>query len=272
MNQKRTIPLIFLTSIIFFLTPVVPGIGQSPPKPGNIDKQAVKHVEDAVRIQQRTQKKRTQWVREKTDLVLQYEQLIQEKQILEKEKESLLALHSSQESLNQSFVRQKKESIRIQQELIPFLNTTYTRLETLIQNDPPFLKKERTRRLAALSKIIIDQGITIAERYRKILEALFIEAEYGSTVEVYQDKIILEPSNGEETLCNIFRLGRVSLFFLSLDQAVCGVFDPGLNRWQVLPDNMLPPIRSAVEIAGKRRPVELLPLPIGRLADKGGDL
>jgi hypothetical protein len=116
-----------------------------------------------------------------------------------------------------------------------------------------------------------DPQVTIAEKYRKVMEALFIEAEYGSTIEVYQDKIQLQGTAQEGTLGNIFRLGRVSLFFLSLDQTACGIFNPGENKWQPLSDTHLPAIRSAVEMGSKRKPAELLPLPIGRLAAQGGE-
>ena len=125
-------------------------------------------------------------------------------------------------------------------------------------------------RLVRLDKVLKDPGISFSEKYRKVMEALFIEAEYGSTIEVYQDKIVLNEGSGDGVLGNIFRLGRVSLFFLSLDNTVCGVFNPGKSQWEALPEDMLPAIRSAVEIGSKRRPVELLPLPIGRLALEGG--
>jgi uncharacterized protein DUF3450 len=268
-KAKKT-NLILAAIVIMLLALSASGFSQSPQKPNSVSKQAVQYVENAIQIQQKTQKDRTQWEQEKAELVLQFEQLIQQKKILKNEKKSFLVLQTNQEMLNQTLEQQKKESIRIQKELVPFLNVTYSRLETLVDNDPPFLKKERNNRLTTLLKILDDPEITIAEKYRKVFEAVFIEAEYGTTIEVYQDKIKLE-SNAEETLGNIFRLGRVSLFFLSLDQSVCGVYDPGQNTWQILPEHLLPSIRSAADIANKRKPVELLPLPIGRLASGGNN-
>lgn len=264
-----------ILSLLCFLTASAAGICQTLPDNSNNDKnisiKAQQHIENAIQMDQQSQAKRTQWEEEKIRLVSEYEQLLQQKQFLENENRDLTEQQQQLKTLNQTMNSQIEESIRVQKELAPFLTHMHEQLETFVANDTAFLKEERATRLATLDKIIKDPEVTIAEKYRKIMEALFIEAEYGSTIEVYQDKIQLGNAGQEETLGNIFRLGRVSLFFLSLDQTVCGVFNPGENKWQRLSDKHLPAIRSAVEIGGKRKPAELLPLPIGRLAAQGGD-
>jgi hypothetical protein len=260
--------LLILVSVLV-LVMTAPRLCQA--QAADIAKRAEQHVEKAIQIQKTTHKNQVKWEQEKSDLVHEYENLVQQKQALENENQTLAAQQRSQEILNQTLIHQKNESIRIANELIPFLNDLYSRLDTFVKNDSPFLKKERTHRLATLSRVMKDPEVTVSEKYRKVMEALFIEAEYGTTIEVYQDKILMASARGEQTLGNIFRLGRVSLFFLSLDQAVCGVYSPDRAEWQILPDAMLPSIRSAVEIGSKRRPVELLSLPIGRLAAQGGD-
>ena len=233
-----------------------------------VARQAGQKVEQSIQIRQKSQKERSRWEQEKTKLTLEYKKLKFQHQSLLEQNQDLTARQTAQQVLNQSLLKKKKESIRIQRELLPFLTSVYDRLELLIKNDPPFLKEERTARLAALEKLMTDSQVSIAEKYRKVMEAVFIEAEYGTTIEVYQDRIVI---NQEDILGNIFRLGRVSLFFLTLDQVSCAVFNPAEKIWQPLPEEALPFIRSAVEIGSKRRPVELLPLPIGRLAVKEGD-
>ncbi|WP_022668612.1 DUF3450 domain-containing protein [Desulfospira joergensenii] len=226
-----------------------------------------KPVEESVSIRQKTQKKRDKWEQERTELTLLFEQLQEENGALEKENQRLMDLKQSQASLNQTLKEQKKEALKIQRELMPFLEEVYEKLEILISGDAPFLKEERTGRLARLKKVMDDPENTMASKYRKVMEALFIEAEYGTTIEVYQDKISLA---GEEILGNIFRLGRVSLFFLSLDQNSAAYFNVAHGLWQKLPENHLMAVRSAVEIGKKRRSVELLALPLGRLAPGEG--
>jgi hypothetical protein len=97
------------------------------------------------------------------------------------------------------------------------------------------------------------------------MEALFIEAEYGNTIEVYQEKILLAD---EDMLVNVLRLGRISLFFETLDQQTAGYFDLAENLWRTLPQSANRDIRIAMEIGYKRRPADIVSLPLGRIGLK----
>jgi hypothetical protein len=144
----------------------------------------------------------------------------------------------------------------------PFVLGLIAELKSNLSASYPFLMMERTRRIDKLDQIATDPEIPISEKYRKAMEALLIEAEYGYTIETYQETISL---NGQALLANIFRLGRLSLFYQSLDQKQCGFFNVATNSWQPLPQSDNLSIRTAVDIAAKRKPVELLTLPVGRL-------
>ena len=89
-----------------------------------------------------------------------------------------------------------------------------------------------------------------------------MEAEYGNTIEVYQGRIIL---GGKEILVDIFRLGRISLFFRTLDKMTAGTFDQAQNAWKVLPKKYNREINAAIEMGLKRRSADLLNLPLGRI-------
>ncbi|NOX34325.1 MAG: DUF3450 domain-containing protein [Deltaproteobacteria bacterium] len=245
----------------FFSFPLPGWCGQ------NTAKKVKQPVAQSIQTRREIQKKRDQWEQEKTKLVHLYNRLKQEHEILVSENRELTEAETGKEALIQSLLKQKQESLRIQKEMLPFLKKIYARLETLVATDPPFLKKERSTRLKTLDKVLNDLETSMAEKYRKVMEALFIEAEYGATIEVYQDKVIIKK---EAVLGNIFRLGRVSLFFLSLDRQSCAYYNVVRKQWLPLADDYLPAIRSAVEIGTKRRPVGLLSLPLGRLAKQRG--
>ena len=97
------------------------------------------------------------------------------------------------------------------------------------------------------------------------MEALFIETEYGNTVEVYQQRIMVE---GKSILVDIFRLGRISLFFQTLDQTQSGYFNQAQSVWKTLPAEYNREINAAIEIGTKRRSADLLNLPVGRIVLK----
>ncbi|WP_457552827.1 DUF3450 domain-containing protein [Desulfobacula sp.] len=224
-----------------------------------------KSVKQSIDTRQETQKQQKAWEARKIELTARYGQLLSENEALIHAFNQLSGEELKQQKLNQSLAQEKLESIRIQEEMLPFLRAVQARLELLVKNDTSFLGKERTTRLAKLSHVMDDIDVSIAEKFRKVMETLFIEAEYGNTIEVYQDKIQI---GANEVQGNIFRLGRISNFFLSLDKKSAAVFNVRQNQWEMLDDKYIPGLAGGVEMAAKRRPVELIDLPLGSLAKK----
>ena len=235
-------------------------------KTGDTDK-IKKSVESSISIRQETQENREKWEIKKTKLAVLYKNLKDQHETLALQNKDLLSKKQSLAILNQTLIEQKKQSLKIQKELMPFLLDVYTKIEALVLNNTPFLMQERLLRLSRLKTILNDSEITVASKYRKLMETLSVEAQYGSTIEVYQEKVLI---GDEKILGNIFRLGRVSLLFLSLDQEAASFFNVAQNSWQPLEKKYLPAIRSVVEIGKKQRPAELLPLPLGKIAAKEG--
>lgn len=221
-----------------------------------------KPVEDSIKIRQETQKGREKWSGKKPLLEAEYDLLAAEQKRLKKHRQQLQKeLQSSRERI--ASLEGRIESIeKISKKFIPFLENVYRKLSDSVNEGLPFLQEERSERLASLDKTLGDPEITMGEKFRKVMEALFIEAEYGNTVEVYQDMIDL---GGDEVLVNIFRLGKISLFFESLDQETTGHYNPAKNQWERLPRAANRDIRMAVEIGSKQRPADIVTLPLGRI-------
>ncbi len=224
-------------------------------------------VDKAVDTRQATQEAREKWDTERQKLAEEYDRLKDENGQLVFTNKNLTGKAVSLEKENAGLTAEKEEALRIRTELSPFLKETVARLSTLVASDAPFLREERNARLLRLDAILNDDDITVAEKYRKVMEALLVEAEYGNTVEVYREKINMD---GSEVLGDIFRMGRVSLFFLTLDRESAGIFDVAKNQWRPLDKIQVPAIEAVVEMAAKHRPMEVVPLPIGGLAREGG--
>ena len=229
-----------------------------------------KQVNQAVQTRQKTQKAQEKWDGRQAKLLTRYHQLKAENDALKAHRDQLAAEAAKLKALTDTLKARMAENVKIQKEMTPFLNDLVARLDALVQTDTPFLSSERRSRMARLKEVMTDVEIGVAEKYRKAMEALAVEAEYGRTIEVYQDKIVLA---GEEVLGNIFRLGRVSLFFLSLDQARAAGYDVAGGQWELLDAAQIPAVASCLEIAAKRRPAELVRLPLGQLgvADAAGE-
>lgn len=222
-------------------------------------------LSQSVATRQQSQKELDNWEQERIRLKARFERLSRENHTLVLKDNGLKKQVAEREALNASLRTREQENRKIAQEIAPFLENLYGRISQLIASDIPFLAEERKGRLDRLSKVLVDREVTAAEKFRKFMETLFIEAEYGNTIEVYQDKVIIE---NEEILGDVFRLGRMSLFFLSLDHTRPAYYNVADKGWTVLDERYAEDIHAAIEMGSKRRPVELLCLPLGRIAAK----
>ncbi len=221
-----------------------------------------KPVKKSIEIRQMTQKEEDKWAEEKAKMQAEYKEL---KHV----RENLLAVNKRlnrgidvhREEIG-SIEGKIKEIERISEELLPCLFETLKRLEEYTASSLPFLPKEREHRLKGLRRTLEDSKISASEKFRRIMEALSVEAEYGNTVEVYQERIDIE---GKNILVNIFRLGRLSLFFQTLDQETTGFYNPACTAWVQFSRRCNREINKAIEIAVKKRSIDLLTLPLGKV-------
>ena len=224
-----------------------------------------KPIKESIAVRKETQKAEGKWAGEKASLETQFETLKQKQEQLISVRDDLNARIVSQEAAINSLETKMAEISRISGGLLPFLEEVFTRLGKLVDSDLPFLRHERQERIGNLRKTLDDAQVSASEKFRKVMEALFIEAEYGNTVEVYQERIVV---SGKDILVNIFRLGRISLFFQSLDQTQTGYLDQAQSAREVLPEAFNMDINAAIEMGTKRRSVDLIRLPVGRIVTK----
>ena len=244
----------FLLSV-FAQDPAVAGPAEKIEKP----------VKKSINIRQKTQKKEDKWADNKAELITEYKNLCEENENLVIENGNLKKEFKSCKEEIASFKSKIAAIEVISNELEPYLIKVIERLEKSIQASLPFLAQERRTRLQTLRKLIEKPDVSSAELFRRIMEAVLVEAEYGNTVEVYREQIDI---NEKQITACIFRLGRVSLFFKTPDNRRTGYFDPGAGKWVKLPEKYNREIGNAIEIAAKRRSIELVTLPVGRIATK----
>jgi Protein of unknown function (DUF3450) len=221
-----------------------------------------KPVAESIRIRQATQKSEETWRDEKQKEVARLEALEREAQQLEARKKELTEKTAATETRIHEKEKQLADIGQIQADIMPLMEAQVEQLRQYLAEDLPFLPQERRQRIERLEKLQSDPEIAVSEKFRKVMEALQVEAEYGNTIEVYQQTICV---SGRDLLSNIFRLGRMALFYQSLDQKACGFFDVAASAWKPLPSAFNPNLQAAIEIGAKQRPVEMLVLPLGRI-------
>lgn len=262
-EQERTlmdttkIPAVL--ALLAMLVTALPG----PVRAGDVADRIEKPVNRAVRIERDTQAGEAAWQEEKKKKIRQFEALETEVAALE----ANLARQSGRNGALKKRIDEKNRQLadirQISGQISPFLDQLLARLREVKNRDLPFLNQEREKRLASLADLNGDPEVPVSEKYRKIMEALLVEAEYGRSVEVFQQTVDL---SGQKTLVNVLRLGRLSLFYQTLDRQGCGFYNPAQAAWVPLDKTHLRSIQAAVDMGAKRRPVEILDLPLGRIA------
>ena len=219
-------------------------------------------VSETIEVRKQTQKEEDAWAGKKAELMARLRSLEAEREHLSEVKDRTIRAIETEQALIAEAKRKIREAARIREGLESYLASVVTELEAFIQQDLPFLKDEREARLASISDTLSHSEKTAAEKYRRVMEALQVETEYGRTVEVYQETVDIE---GQSILMDIFRLGRLSLFCQSPDGKMVGHYDRTEGQWIELTSKYRQEINKAVDMARKQRTVDLVRLPIGRI-------
>ena len=160
-------------------------------------------------------------------------------------------------SINEQMVELDKTNKGI----LPTLEEMVSTLESIINNDVPFLLTERKARVAELKDILKQSNISTSEKFRRVFEAYQIENEFGRTIESYRDEITFD---SETFNVEVFRLGRVGLYARTSDGRHTAMYSKKEGRW-VRKKGIDNELVVALKIARKKLPPSLLKLPIERI-------
>jgi hypothetical protein len=202
-----------------------------------------------------------------TDMVAEYREVLQQTQSLKAYNDQLQTLVNSQRSELTSIAEQLKNIETTQRDIVPLMTQMIDVLEQFVALDLPFLQEERTNRIVALKTMMGRADVSLSEKYRRIMEAYQVETEYGRTIEAYQAEL---PSNGDKRTVDFLRIGRTSLYYLTLDGREAGIWDAANQSWQTLPDSYLQAVADGLKVARKQLPPDLLVLPV-QTAEAGGE-
>ena len=148
----------------------------------------------------------------------------------------------------------------IQRQMTPLVIRMIDGLEQFVEMDVPFNLDERRERIEFLRTNVDRSDLTVAEKFRQVLEAYNIELQYGRGFETYSDTIDL--GTGPRDV-DFLRIGRIALVYQTTDGAEAGVWNNEARTWDPLPAGQYgPAIRKGVRIAKKQATIELLNMPI----------
>jgi len=152
-----------------------------------------------------------------------------------------------------------------QAEMRPLIRRMVESLEQFIAVDLPFLPEEREDRVARLQDLLVDPEVSIAELYRRVLEAYQIESDYGRTLEAWRGELV---QDDEARVVEFLRLGRLMLFYQTLDGQEQGYWDSAARSWQALPSGYRRTLDQGLAIARTEQMPVMLRLPLSAVSQE----
>ena len=178
-----------------------------------------------------------------------------------------LKIHN--ERLRRQIARLKRRAIEIEdaiaqvtvtsRQMMPLILRMIDSLEQFVELDVPFHINERRQRIAFLKGNVDRADISVAEKFRQVLEAYKIENEYGRKIDSYKGSVEID---GVERDVNFLRIGRIALLYQTTDADDAGVWDQASRSWVELGGSYQTPISKGLRIARKEASIDLLTLPI----------
>ncbi|MDO3387419.1 DUF3450 domain-containing protein [Gilvimarinus sp. SDUM040013] len=147
----------------------------------------------------------------------------------------------------------------IERRIQPLVIRMLDALEQFVELDKPFKLEERLDRIAMLRANQDRADISVAEKFRQVLEAYRIESEYGRFIEAYRDTLNID---GQDREVNILRIGRVSLMYQTTDTEQSGAYDPNLGEWVALDDSYRGQILKGLRIARNQAAKDIMFVPV----------
>jgi len=146
----------------------------------------------------------------------------------------------------------------INRQIFPMMERMIDGLDQSVSLDVPFLMEERTDRVNGLKDIMERSDVSVAEKFRKVMEAYQIENDYGTSSEYYTQSLTLDDATRSY---NILRIGRIGLYFQSDDAKITGRWDNTAREW-VMDDSARAEIRKGLRMARQLIAPELIIVPV----------
>ena len=216
-------------------------------------------VADTNRGAAQSQQKIDQLSRDSRDMLEEYRKLQDGSEYQAAYTRELEELEQAQQARMTELREQITQARVTRQRIVPLMRSMVEALEQFVVLDLPFRHEERISAVLDLKQRLQRPDISVSAKFRLVLEAYQIEQNYGGTIESWRGPLQL----GEEELSvEYLRVGRVALYYQSLDGVTSGYWDAASQHWQALDEHYNRGIAQALRVAGNTVAPQLLNLPM----------
>ena len=206
-----------------------------------------------------SQKKINKLDDETTKLIYKYRQTLKKIENAKIYNEQLKKLIAQQNQEKVDVAAQIESLKNTNEGIFPLMLKMVSTFKEFVSLDVPFLPEERAKRVADLETLMDRADVSTSEKFRRVLEAYQVENEYGRTIEAYRGIVARE---GKEMTVDFLRLGRIGLFYQSLDSNISAIWNPGAQKWDDLDSDYRRSLKQGLAMARKQRAPSLLKLPV----------
>jgi len=193
------------------------------------------------------------------DMLVQYRTTLRKTDSLKTYNDQLEKLTAKQLETADSLSKQINSIAETRQNIVPLLLRMIEVLEEFVSIDAPFLQEERLARIDLLKGMMDRPDVSLPDKYRRIMEAYQIEMQYGRTIDTMTETIT---TNDAPVTVEVLRIGRLSIFYQTLDGKESGYWDKQEKKWSTLSDDYNRSIAQGIQIAKKQAPPDLIKLAI----------
>ena len=153
-----------------------------------------------------------------------------------------------------------EQAVLMEREMLPLTLRMIDTLEQFVKLDLPFHLEERQQRVQQLRDNFAKPDLSVAEKFRQVLEAYQIEMEYGRKIDRSSTVIELD---GQQKEVNVLRVGRVALLFQTLDKSQSGMWNPNTKAWEELDrSEYRQAFSQGLRMANQQASIDLLKVPV----------
>lgn len=191
--------------------------------------------------------------------LIRYRALLKQIEGLEQYNEQLSTQVQGQTALIEQFQGSVEQVAQIERQMLPLIMRMEGALSDFIAIDLPFHQTERRDRIGYVEKSLARADVSVAEKFRQVIEAYQIEMDYGRKIDAYHDIIKIDGADQE---ADILRFGRITLVAQTPDASTTAVWNRDTEAWETLPSSYRNSVRQGIRMAKKQASIELITLPI----------
>jgi hypothetical protein len=215
--------------------------------------------ERRIQLAQESQQRVDAVVNQTRSLADQYRQILREIEGLEIYNR-LLERQVERQGAQKEQIRASIDQVTVvQRQIMPLMDRMIAGLDQFVSLDVPFLENERRARVDNLQTLLERQDVSVAEKFRRVMEAYQIENEYGRTIENYKGSLEV---GGLVREVDFLRIGRTTLVYQTTDGQNQGVWDQQNGEWVALGSEYRNRIRQGLRVARRQLAPELLLMPV----------